>query len=134
MGDPIVVVLSRPYSFASSLAYSPDGKWIAIGGPQEERNISFGDFQVCIRIWDVESARFSEKSLKGFDVRALVINPNGAWIGAVGGQDINLWNPSNGERRTLTGHQNDVRCIAFDSSGVRLALASADHTARIWST
>jgi WD40 repeat protein len=49
------------------------------------------------------------------------------------GRDITLWNSWTGEKlHTLTGHTNEILCLAFAPDSKRLASASADHTVLIW--
>ena len=48
--------------------------------------------------------------------------------------DVHLWEVATGQKRILTGHSADVRHLAFDPGGERLASASSDGTSRIWDT
>jgi WD40 repeat protein/predicted Ser/Thr protein kinase len=46
---------------------------------------------------------------------------------------VELWQLTGGERRVLRGHEGPVWQVSFDPAGERLASASFDETARIWS-
>ena len=52
-----------------------------------------------------------------------------------GGYDASLllWSASGRPERELSGHRALVNCVRFSPDGARVASASSDHTARIWS-
>lgn len=56
-------------------------------------------------------------------------------LGISGSEDktIKLWDVASGEKlRTLTGHSDSVRSVAFSAEGKYLATGSDDHTAKLW--
>ena len=62
------------------------------------------------------------------------ISPDGLWIAASNGKDIELWRraETHKEPRKLVGHRTSVRSLQFSSDSTRLLSASEDRTALIW--
>jgi WD40 repeat protein len=107
------------------LAYSPDGKLLALG---------CGDNMV--RVWDVEKkeVKFTLKGVHSELVQAVAFSPDGKTI-ASGGYDklVCLWDAEKGkERATLKGHTDQVRGLAFSPDGKTLASAGWDKSVRLW--
>ena len=107
-----------------SLAYSRDGKWIALA--REDGRISIR------QAVDGKIAR----ELDAFpDVAACVaFSPDSQRI-AAGSFDksIKVWNVANGELlEELTGHTNWVFSVAFSPDGLTLASGSYDKTIKLW--
>jgi WD40 repeat protein len=58
---------------------------------------------------------------------------NFSWFKREVGRDITLWHSLTGEKlHTLTGHTDEIACLAFAPDSKRLASGSADHTVLIW--
>ena len=45
---------------------------------------------------------------------------------------LNVWRPDTDEMKMLSGHSNQVTCVAWSRDGKRLASGSIDQTIRIW--
>jgi WD40 repeat protein len=107
-----------------SLAYSLDGRTLAVGG-----------FAPEVDLWDVSTMRRMRR-LCGHTqpIRCVQFSPDGRVL-ASGSADttIRLWDIATGERRaTLVGHTARVSCLAFTRDGSALATGSYDGTVRLW--
>ncbi len=125
---PLKLVLAAgPLAPVDAVAYSPDGRRLAVG--------SYGR----VTVWDLAGARV-EKVLTNVlaavnDVR---FSPDGTLLAVAGGQpsakgDLRLfetagWKP----RAVLSGHEDVVASVAFSPDGKHLASASFDKTVRVW--
>ncbi|MDR3646332.1 MAG: WD40 repeat domain-containing protein [Candidatus Babeliales bacterium] len=139
----------------SSVAFSPDGKYLASGSADE-----------ALRIWNlengsyenlIESATYShdEKNLAektdsdsdsdydynyyGYDYEIIVVycvaySPDGKFIAAGTDDDdqIIIYNLETKKIKKLKGHTNMVNSIAFSHDGKYLASGSSDKKIRIW--
>ncbi|MEM9162071.1 MAG: NB-ARC domain-containing protein, partial [Cyanobacteria bacterium P01_F01_bin.4] len=115
---------TQTFSSISTLACSPDGRWLASGDTQSE-----------IRLWDLATDTL-QAVLKGHQgwVLSVAFSPDGQWL-ASGSEDqtIKLWSVVTGQcHHTWYGHQNWVRSVAFSADGEILASASKDGTIRLW--
>ena len=112
------------YTSITGVAFSPDGKLIAISG--SERIIL-----VIGAESGAEVARLGPNVVSNFDVE---FSPDGATLASAGDDgavrlwDTRTWKPT----KVLKGHDGSVRCLAFSADGKRLASGSNDTTARLW--
>jgi WD40 repeat protein len=107
-----------------SVAYSPDGHFLAVG-------LSTGH----IRIWDTETRELSF-TLGGPDtggVWALAYSPDGRSL-ASGGTDsrIYIWDLETGTETALTGHTGNVYTVDYSPDGRYLVSGGYDKTVRVW--
>jgi WD40 repeat protein/serine/threonine protein kinase len=105
-----------------SLAFSPDGKWLASGsddGPTHSGEL---------KLWDAATGReiWSRKE-QGMRVRALAFHPDGQHLAySIPGVVIVLNVPTAQERLTLPGAKQGGRGVAFSPDGRLLASTSGD--------
>jgi WD40 repeat protein len=111
----------------TALAYSPDGRTLAVGGYR------------AVRLLDPATGQLLRIVAGAADqVQAVAWSVDGKLLAAAGGTpgvmgevilyDTETWRPL----RTLSGHTEVVYAAAFRPNGRELATGSLDKTARIW--
>ena len=121
---------TRPW-FAFDLAFSPDGRTLAVVGALPGRANAIGE----LHLW--ESA--TGKEVKRFEghrmpIHCVAFSTDGRML-ATGSSDntVRLWEVASGrERQSLQGHQNGIVSVSFSPDGRLLASASVDTTALVW--
>jgi len=123
-----LVLLTRPIAeldydgYRSTLAFSPDGKYLAVA---EGRNTVYiretTDWQ------EVRRLRHEGR------VRSVIFSPDGQTM-ATGSEDgtARLWNVTSGEELLRMANMKAVRDLAFSPDGSRLAGGGSDSYAYIW--
>jgi WD40 repeat protein len=123
-GDPEIISLAPVgKDRANTVAFSPDGKLLAVGSslgvyfynPQTGGEVRF----IPTQTW----------------VRSLAFSPDGETL-VTGSYDplVRLWRVSDGSLLyEFTGHTAWVRSVAYSPDGKLLATASDDNTVRLWS-
>ena len=116
--------MEEPASAIHALAFSPDGKELAVGCADAR-----------VHVFAVADSKLL-RSLAGHTsaVTALTYHPGGAVL-ISGSKDgsVRLWNPANGQPlKTLEGHGAWVQGVAVLERGTRLASVGADRTVRLW--
>jgi serine/threonine protein kinase/WD40 repeat protein len=107
----------------NSVAVSPNGRFLAIGGQQVE----LWSLGAKIRIFSIPTPVAGPRVAFSEDGRTL--------LAMQGGQAIAGWPVSDTpERRVFDGHKRGVPCIAFAPDGRRLVSVSKDQMVRIWDT
>ncbi|HVV71101.1 MAG TPA: protein kinase, partial [Verrucomicrobiae bacterium] len=120
---PVGQMLRHP-SFVSSVAYSPDGQFVATGCADG-----------VARVWDLRTHQPLEILSHPAHVRRVCFSPNGMLL-ATACEDgkVRVWNWRKAE--LVAGpmtHESWVFSVAFSPDGQKLVSASKDLTARVWS-
>jgi eukaryotic-like serine/threonine-protein kinase len=106
---------------AGRLAFSPDGKRLAVTGP--------------LRMWDIASGQESA-ILKGHAGRenAIAFSPDGKRLATSGDdQTVRIWDAESGdELLQLRGHTAPVNGAAFDRTGTIVYSCGADGAIKVW--
>jgi WD40 repeat protein len=120
---PQVAVVSP----VASVAFSPDGKLLAVGGYQE------------VRLIDPSSGKLLATLSGHADyVRSLAFSPDGKMLAAAGGPpqrsgEIKIWGLSTHQLlKTLVGHKDCIYSVAWSKDGKLLASGSYDKMVKLW--
>ncbi len=116
-----------PLPLLTSIVFSPDGKWLAVGTYRS------------VTIWDTHTGQPQTPITLLNSVQSLAFRPDGQVL-AIGGGAAGV----SGEVRlydlvakrllpiTFKGHTDILYCVAWNREGKLLATASHDKTARVW--
>jgi WD40 repeat protein len=121
--SPLDKTLTGHSDCLDSVAYSPDGRYLASGSRDN-----------TIKIWEVATGK-QLRTLTGHSeiVFSVAYSPDGRYL-ASGSRDntIKIWEVATGKVRTITGHSGWVFSVAYSPDGRYLASGSADKTIKIW--
>jgi WD40 repeat protein len=119
------------YAGIKALAFSPDGKTIAVGGSAYDNSQLLGN----VAFWDVETKKLRRQLWgDGTLIHAIAYSPDGRML-VTGGIDrtIRLWELASGkERRRFGGDCGQVLAVTFSPTGQSVASGHKDGAAFVW--
>lgn len=120
-------------SMIPALAFSPDGKWLAVGAQAKTDDGSEG----VVYVWDMTKNETAPVR-KGHKSQAACLAFTGKGTRMASGSNdgsVLIWNLTNdAPPLTLAGHASNLTSLAFSPDGHRLVTASLDGTFKIWDT
>jgi WD40 repeat protein len=112
---------------AAALAWSPDGKIVALGTYR------------TVRLFDAETGGLLRELPDHADVvHSVQFSPDGTLLAAAGGPaaqqgEVKLWNVADGSLvRTIEGHADYIYSCSWSPDGKMLATASYDKLVKLW--
>jgi DNA-binding beta-propeller fold protein YncE len=118
---------SAVHNQIGTLAYSPDGRLIALG--------SFREVRLADPVTGTTVATLPNHAEQ---VRAVAFSPDGKLLAAAGGLpgqsgEVKIWDVSSRrELLTIRGHRDCIYAVAFAPDGKTIATSSYDKLIRIW--
>ncbi|MGK7948403.1 MAG: pentapeptide repeat-containing protein [Xenococcaceae cyanobacterium] len=118
-------VFAESFSGILSVAFSPDGKFLAAG-----------DTNGSVHLWQMSNAQklLTCKAHRSW-VASLAFSPDGTILASSSSTDytIKLWDISTGcHLNTLRGHKHGIWSVAFSPDGNSLASGSEDCSVKFW--
>lgn len=112
--------------FVNSVAYHPDGHFIASGAKDH-----------TVRIWDVQTGQLMHCLTEHEKpVNSVVYSPDGRFLASASNdKTIRIWDAQTNQLvHCLLGHEAEVMCATYSPDGQFLASGADDKTVRIWDT
>lgn len=119
---PKIQVFSDHTNKVRSVAFSPDGQWVASGSLDE-----------TVKLWDAKTGDVKDFGKHSGGVNCIAYSPDGKRI-ASGGSDnkIIVWDAKTGKVITVLKGQRSIYTVAFSPNGQQIVSGGIDPTIKIW--
>ncbi len=125
-----VTVYTQPMRGTAMVAWSPDGKYIASCGAEENGPLYVQDTTPG------KEGFYHYKEFYESGVVGLAWSPNGRYIATSyenQREQVKVWNPSTKVLLcSYSGHSEDCRCLAWSPDGKQIASGGDDSTVHVW--
>jgi WD40 repeat protein len=121
-GKEILSPLQGDGTSIYSVAYSPDGSWLAsaCGGSQ-------------VRVWDATTGKRYRDLPPTPLPMAVAFSPDARRLASGWQETVKVWDIATGQLlRTLTGHTSGVTSVAFSPDGCRVTSSSVGGVIKVW--
>ena len=118
------LLLKDHKEWVNSIAFSPEGKFLASGGDDK-----------TVRIWDLTTGKVTARLEDHTEaISGVAYSPDGKVVASAGADKVvRLWDADTGKTKfLLKGHEGRIRSLAFSPDGKTLATGSDDKTVRLW--
>lgn len=122
-GSSLFKSVTAHSGYVYSVAYSPNGAWLASGGADNKA-----------KIWTADGALKFALAGHDHDVTSVKFTPDNAFL-VTGGRDgnVKIWSTANGSLvRTIHAHNAEVKQVDVSPDGSMIVSASSDQTSKIW--
>ncbi|MGE3821380.1 MAG: protein kinase, partial [Isosphaeraceae bacterium] len=129
-GERKPVAIAGHSDEAWSVAFSPNGRYLASGGDDTTESRT-------VKLWDARTGELVRGWRGGpATIVAVAFSPNNRLLATAGleqSDNLRLWDARTGRlRRNLVGHEDRVRALAFSPDGRFLASAGSDRLIHVW--
>jgi WD40 repeat protein/serine/threonine protein kinase len=124
-----VRVIRDHFRPVTSLAFSPDGRFLATGSE---------DQSVLLTTWAIPNSRSIAVTVAKEAIFGLAFSPDGNTLATINNDSdpfVQLWDVTARtpkERLRLAGHTRTIYALAYSADGLTIATAGSDLTVRLW--
>jgi len=121
-GVEIVRIHVKNIDYLTTVAYSPDGRFVASGTSDD-----------VILVWDAMTGnKVAQMTEEYFYVDSIVFSPNSKYLAAIGtGNEVYVFEVASGKEIARMEHSINMLSIAF-SPDSKYVVSGGDDTARVW--
>jgi len=126
MEGKLLKTLATPGKELQGVAYSPDGKVLAIAGGELENSS-------LIQLWTADGTLLKTLENHEDQVMAIAFSPDSqTMVSASRDNTLKIWNLQGEVLQTLLGYEDEVWGVAFSPDGEYIASAGRDQTVWLW--